>query len=463
MDRGSKSNPDAGLPVAKKPRSSAADAAPGAGSDDGPAGSDDDRQAPPYEPRRVLGPGFRLLVLGDGDLSWSLATAQARESERVRSGGDGGGDTGQAPGPVHMVATTYDTAEELRARYSAERVDPIVAALAAVPGVEVRHGVDATRLARGDFFCGERPDRIVFNFPHWGGQGHIERNRKLLATFFQAAAQMLRPQDGGGDGGGSSKAPNGDGSGSVHGGPGEVVVALVAGQGGTPGDKDLGAAQNSWRAVELAHAAGLVLTCLRPFEPPGSGLYRCSGRRGRVAGFWLGGALEHVFCVAGDASLPSLHAPSFTLDVSFWVLDEAALGDGAGLAACFASADADGCLVSFRPAPSGALRTVRWDLPAPRATGATATVEAPGTAEVSGVGGGGGGGGGGVVATLPPQPAGAEMLSVVWRAVYRAPAPLALGKQAALDLHEACKARLTEGYAHVVSVRGQKARPATVR
>jgi len=50
----------------------------------------------------------------------------------------------------------------------------------------------------------------------------------------------------------------------------KVLVALKAGQGGTPLDLNLGAKANTWRVVELAHAAGLVCasvlhmrTCMR--------------------------------------------------------------------------------------------------------------------------------------------------------------------------------------------------------
>jgi hypothetical protein len=38
----------------------------------------------------------------------------------------------------------------------------------------------------------------------------------------------------------------------------QVLVALKAGQGGTPLDVDLGCLANTWRIVEVAHAAGLV-------------------------------------------------------------------------------------------------------------------------------------------------------------------------------------------------------------
>ena len=144
-----------GQPAAKRPRGK----------------SSEGNEAPDeYHPRSV-GVGFRLLVVGDGDLSWSLATART------------------LPQGAHMVCTTFDTAEELAKRYPGDRLGPtlrelgaLAAAAAAAPSgdgpseeqpasvIEVRHGVDATKLQRSDFFGGEPCDRIVFNFPHHGGQ-----------------------------------------------------------------------------------------------------------------------------------------------------------------------------------------------------------------------------------------------------------------------------------------------------
>jgi len=106
-------------------------------------------------------------------------------------------------------------------------------------------------------------------------------------------------------------------------------VSLVKGQGGTPVDEDLGATANTWRVVEYAHEAGLVLAAVVPFEPPQE--YRCVGRRGRDASFWLGGSLTHVFVKSGASKLSwgilSLYPPSYTFDLSFWLIDEAAFDE----------------------------------------------------------------------------------------------------------------------------------------
>lgn len=428
---------------------------------DSPAASrfQDSGKAHPEQPTsyrlREVGPGFRLLIVGDGDLSWSLATARL------------------LPAGVTFVATTLDTRQDLSRRYSAARIEPTLEELGSLEGVELRFGVDATKLKPHEFFGGQPVDRIVFNFPHHGGQGHIERNRQLLFNFFAAAAPLLAPD-------------------------GECVVALVAGQGGTLADKDLGAEGNTWRVVEQAHAAGLVLAMVRPFTPPPG--YTCSGRRGREAGFWIGGALDHVFVRAGRCDgTPSLFPPMFFFDVSFWVLDEAAF-DPAALQAAFTAPDDCGCLVSFEPASTEAIYAVPYLYPEVLQRLGWMHLASEESIRHRGDGGHGHGGDnftqnktgdegpesgqlrglgiqtlslastemaamratvvkGGTAVTSSAF----ELRSLVWRATYRAPMPMALGKQAALELHERCKEALRAHCGAVIFVRGHKACPAAVR
>ena len=98
------------------------------------------RERPPEYQVRPLIAGQRCLVLGDGDLSWSLGTARVLagqgEPALVAAAGEG----------LRFTATTWDSLEQLRTKYGADRVDPTIAALKACsPNVEVLHEVDATR------------------------------------------------------------------------------------------------------------------------------------------------------------------------------------------------------------------------------------------------------------------------------------------------------------------------------
>ena len=348
----------------------------------------------------------RVLILGDGDLSWSLSFAQELNTSGLN-----------LQSSVSIVATTFDSSGELERRYSPERVKPHVDGLRAL-GVEVRHGVDATNLQ--DYFAVNSDcfDRVYFNFPHWGGQGHIERNRRLLADFFQSVVAFL-----------------------AH--DGECLVALVAGQGGTPGDIDLKAPQNTWRPVEAAAGARLVLAAVEPFAPPAS--YTCSGRRGRGEGtFWLGGALTHVFVHSGREGVVSLYPPVYNLDVSFFVVDEGAFDPGVVEAFARAAAAAARAKEQGSPLLGGGMSASDDEAACPCFGPETVR----GAALVS------------TTMAVPYDPAFGlvERRSLVFRVTYQSPR-LALSKQGAIDIHEGMRQRLAEGCA-AVAVRGQAARPA---
>lgn len=235
-----------------------------------------------YQLRRLKA-GFSCLVLGDGDLSWSLGTARTLAAEQLL-----GSTSDPSLAGVRFIATTFDSLEVLRQKYGSERIDPTIDALHECgPYVQVskfenyfsfldmcshlisvrspsalialymyrhqvQHEVDATKLAdhfpsipsgpstttwyasvsapdsssehkreanasstNSAHYIPSTPevaqdnstsataldnapakqfDRVVFNFPHWGGQGHIERNRKLLAGFFASVAPLLAPE-----------------------------------------------------------------------------------------------------------------------------------------------------------------------------------------------------------------------------------------------------------------------------
>ena len=251
-----------------------------------------------FQPSNVAN-AKRVLVLGGGNLSWSLATVRSLNKKYWVS-------------TEHLLVTTYDTLDELHERYPNDPIDEIILEMTKeVRGTKVivAHHFDATQLRASLVKMSETTsipsqfDVIVFNFPHWGGRGYIQRNRALLRKFFTSvqASNALAPQ-------------------------GEIHLALKEGQGGTPVDLDLGNKGNTWRPVEYAAAADFVLGAVEPFVPPEG--YYCSGRRGTQKSFWLGGALNHVFVHADDSKRPpkvppaGVHPTLFTFDVSFWILEE---------------------------------------------------------------------------------------------------------------------------------------------
>ncbi|CAK9100136.1 unnamed protein product [Durusdinium trenchii] len=160
----------------------------------------------------------RVLVLGDGDLSFSAALHES------------------AP-DLRMVATTFESREELLRRYACAHEH--IAALEEA-GAIVLHEVDATRLQT--FSGGDGTfQRIIFNFPYQAFGG-IKGLRRLLGQFFEGARLLLSLD-------------------------GCIEVALCAGQGGTSLDGARGWA-GSWRVPLLAARAQLALICVEPWVPP---------------------------------------------------------------------------------------------------------------------------------------------------------------------------------------------------
>ncbi|RQM27924.1 hypothetical protein B5M09_007520 [Aphanomyces astaci] len=144
----------------------------------------------------------RVLVVGDGDFSFSLALA-------TRLGGE------------KIVATAYDSEAELLAKYpnvsanirglkvtqvSYKTYKPYKTTIIYLPmdgfphihtfihsQADIHVGVDATNLARESWIQTLTFDRIVFNFPHLGGatEEDVERNQDLLWRFFQSSRKYL--------------------------------------------------------------------------------------------------------------------------------------------------------------------------------------------------------------------------------------------------------------------------------
>jgi hypothetical protein len=136
------------------------------------------RHDAPETSAQLYAPEAAVLVLGDGDFSFSRGLAKHR--------GTGRG----------LLATSFDSESKVRSKYP--NAQECIAAVQSAHGL-VLHDVDATKLLQlpaqvktgaglkqvPDFF-----QYVVFNFPH-SGQQRVHINRALLRDFFESARDRL--------------------------------------------------------------------------------------------------------------------------------------------------------------------------------------------------------------------------------------------------------------------------------
>lgn len=127
----------------------------------------------------LRGTGCRLLTVGDGDLSFSLALAKQLKCH-------------------HLVATTHLSRQDLDAAYGASKTEDTIKQLTLL-GVNVVHEVDATKLHLNSdvFSTNSSYDRIIWNFPCVAGRSsrqsdaqleEIDINKELLEQFFSSVS-----------------------------------------------------------------------------------------------------------------------------------------------------------------------------------------------------------------------------------------------------------------------------------
>ncbi|KAF5368540.1 hypothetical protein D9758_002477 [Tetrapyrgos nigripes] len=131
-------------------------------------------------------PTDTILLIGEGNFSFTRALV-LHPPASVNSGLD------HLP-PRNVTATAFDSEEECYEKYPG--AEEIVRGLKE-KGVEVRFGVDATKLERVSGFKGRKWDRIVWNFPH-AGKGITDQDRNILSNqmlilgFLRSAAKFLK-------------------------------------------------------------------------------------------------------------------------------------------------------------------------------------------------------------------------------------------------------------------------------
>jgi ribosomal protein L44E/predicted RNA-binding Zn-ribbon protein involved in translation (DUF1610 family) len=172
------------------------------------------------EPRSTSGrasihPNRRVLTVGDGNFSYSLALA----TQLKKSGHD----------TLELTATSYDSYDELVLKYpECKRICGQLEEM----GATVLHRVDATNLHASLVAAttGEKAlkfDAVVFNHPHCGEE-NVRRHQSLLSHFYHAALAVL-----------DEEREEDDGSG--------ILLTLAEGQ------------PERWQAVQRARSAGLRL------------------------------------------------------------------------------------------------------------------------------------------------------------------------------------------------------------
>ncbi|KAL1458438.1 hypothetical protein WDU94_008592 [Cyamophila willieti] len=230
----------------------------------------------------ICQPSDLVLLVGEGNFSFSRDFLEINKDNDFPSG--------------NLYSTCYEPDCD---NFSSTKLENLAALK--IAGVNVLFGVDATQLSQ-DARLNQIPfTKFIFNFPHTGGKMKINLNRILLQQFCEQCKQMI--------------AGNGEDFTHISSNKREyyrhcqVIIPLCKGQGGTLFDETRNW-EDTWKVVEMAGHADLVLSNVEYFDTESLKYYSSIGFRSREQHFNTVRGIIHLFKL-------SLHPELYKYDM--WV------------------------------------------------------------------------------------------------------------------------------------------------